>query len=177
MINKTLNMLNNDKGSTIIIAVLVLVFLSIIGIAATSTSMFESQTIGNEHNYQIDFYLADSGIGHAAMWLEQRAIMPSTVNSGDAETVKNWGDTPGGTPAQVKDLDWVIANHNPDDTALSKYGRSYWFQIEALDDSAVAGSGPAYREFVYRVESAAGEPDQPTQRIETGLLKVFKVGY
>lgn len=175
---KTRHILNNDKGSTIIIAVLVLVFLTIIGIAATSTSIFESQTISNEHNYQIDFYLADSGIEHAAVWLETRSAAPSTVNPNDPNTVKNWGDTPSGDPSTVKDLAIVIQNgNNPDNTLLSQYGRAYWFQIEALADSAVPGSGPAYREFVYDVDSAAGKLDSPSQRIETHLVKVYRMGY
>jgi hypothetical protein len=49
----------NEQGSTIIVAMLILVFLTIIGISATNTSIFESQIVGNEHRYQIDFYLAD----------------------------------------------------------------------------------------------------------------------
>lgn len=178
MMMKTRNMLNNDKGSAIIIAVLVLVFLTIIGIAATSTSIFESQIIGNEHNYQIDFYLADSGIEHASVWLESRASAPTSVNPDDPNTVKNWGDTPSGDPDYVKDLDWVIDNgKNPDNISLSQYGRAYWFQIEVLEDSAVPGSGPAYREYVFMVESRAGELDRPAQSIETNLVKVFRMGY
>ncbi len=186
MMNTTCNMLNNDRGSTIIIAVLVLVFLSIIGISATSTSMFESQTIGNEHNYQIDFYMADSGVDHAAVWIESRGVVPNTVNPDDAQTVKNWGDAPSGDPDQVEDITWVIGQgYNPDYAFASSalpgldYTRpaALWFHIDAMADSAVAGSGPSYREFTYMVDSQAGEPDSPTQRIQTRLVKVYKVGY
>ena len=55
----TVSILKNDRGSTIIVAVLILVFLTIIGISAINTSTFEMQIVGNEHRYQIDFYVAD----------------------------------------------------------------------------------------------------------------------
>ena len=54
---------------------MILVLLTIIGIAATNTSIYESQIIGNEHRYQIDFYVADSGWKEGAMWLENSAVV------------------------------------------------------------------------------------------------------
>ena len=78
MINIAL-ILKNDRGSTIIIAVMILVFLTIIGIAATNTSIFESKIVGNDHRYQIEFYVADSGWKQGAMWLESLAGPPAEV--------------------------------------------------------------------------------------------------
>lgn len=173
---RTRAIVKNDNGSTIVIAMLILVFLTIIGIGAINTSVFESQIIGNEHNYQIDFYLADSGVEHASVWLECRGGAPSAVNPNDDVTVKNWGNAP------AKDPRYTIAEaladgHQSDNASLSDYNRAYWFQIEAVEDSAVSGSGPDYREFIYKVESRAGVVQNPTQQIETNLIKIYRTGY
>ena len=57
-----------------------LLLLTIIGLSATSNSIYESQIIRNEHFYHLDFYLADSGWKEAAMWLENSAGPPATAN-------------------------------------------------------------------------------------------------
>ena len=53
---------NNQQGSVIIMAVIILAMLSIIGIAATSTSTTEVQVSTNAMLHNIAFYTADSGI-------------------------------------------------------------------------------------------------------------------
>ena len=66
---KITSITNNQQGSVIIMAVIVLAMLSIIGIAATSTSTTEVQVSTNAMLHNIAFYTADSGIeaGRAAL--------------------------------------------------------------------------------------------------------------
>jgi len=59
---KITSITNNQQGSVIIMAVIVLAMLSIIGIAATSTSTTEVQVSTNAMLHNIAFYTADSGI-------------------------------------------------------------------------------------------------------------------
>jgi hypothetical protein len=54
--------LNNERGSTLIMALVLMVVLTIIGIAVTKTSKTEVQIAGNEKYYKEAFYNADSGI-------------------------------------------------------------------------------------------------------------------
>ncbi|MDY6879684.1 MAG: pilus assembly PilX N-terminal domain-containing protein [Thermodesulfobacteriota bacterium] len=54
--------LNNERGSTLIMALVLMVVLTIIGIAVTKTSRTEVQLAGNEKYYKEAFYNADSGI-------------------------------------------------------------------------------------------------------------------
>ena len=159
----------NEQGSTIIVAMLILVFLTIIGISATSTSIFETQIVGNEHRYQIEFYLADSGWKEAGMWLEGLAGPPPQVNPGDNGMVKNFGfDT---TPADPPPSDLSVLT--PDNNSLSQYGIPYWYQIQYLGDSVDAGSNKSLRRFSYRAASNANQ----TQEIEVMASKLYKVGY
>ena len=66
---KITSITNNQQGSVIIMAVIILAMLSIIGIAATSTSTTEVQVSTNAMLHNIAFYTADSGIeaGRAAL--------------------------------------------------------------------------------------------------------------
>lgn len=167
----TVSILKNDRGSTIIVAVLILVFLTIIGISAINTSTFEMQIVGNEHRYQIDFYVADSGWKEGAMWLESLAGPPPEVNPGSDSFVRNWGNRGGDDPPPtLQDTD-VLAN--PDNNTLSQFGIPYWYQVEYEEDGTVAGSGKGLREFVYRIASNANQ----TQEIEVIVAKQYKVGY
>ena len=59
---KITSITNNQQGSVIIMAVIILAMLSIIGIAATSTSTTEVQVSTNAMLHNIAFYTADSGI-------------------------------------------------------------------------------------------------------------------
>jgi hypothetical protein len=54
--------LTNDRGSVLIIALLVLVLLTIIGISATTTTTTDIQIAGNEKVHSMTFYAADAGI-------------------------------------------------------------------------------------------------------------------
>ncbi len=165
----TVLILKNERGSTIIVAVLILVFLTIIGISAINTSTFELQIVGNEHRYQIDFYVADSGWEEGAMWLESLTGPPPEVNPGSDTIVKNFGfDTDPADPAPTD-----LATLTPDNNSLSQYGVSYWYQVAYEEDGTVAGSGKGLREFVYHIASNANQ----TQEIEVIVAKQYKVGY
>ena len=66
---KITSITNNQQGSVIIMAIIILAMLSIIGIAATSTSTTEVQVSTNAMLHNIAFYTVDSGIeaGRAAL--------------------------------------------------------------------------------------------------------------
>jgi hypothetical protein len=66
---KITSILNNRQGSVIVIALIILVLLTIIGIAATNTSTTEVQISTNALLNNVAFYTADSGIeaGRAAL--------------------------------------------------------------------------------------------------------------
>jgi len=57
-----INHAKNEDGSVLIVALLILVFLTIIGISATTTTNIEIQIAGNEKFHKIAFYHADSGV-------------------------------------------------------------------------------------------------------------------
>lgn len=59
--------LNNEKGSTLVMAVVFLLLLTVIGIFATTTSTIEVLISGNDKINKMVFYAADSGISYVAV--------------------------------------------------------------------------------------------------------------
>ena len=66
---KITSLINNQQGSVIIIAMIILVLLTVIGIGATNTSTTEMQISTNAMLHNVALYTADSGIeaGRAAL--------------------------------------------------------------------------------------------------------------
>lgn len=66
-------LLNNEDGSVVAISVVILAFLTVIGIAATTTTSIELQITGNNKAYKENFYLAEGAAMMLAQILENQA--------------------------------------------------------------------------------------------------------
>ena len=69
-----------EEGSVLVVALLILVLLTLIGISATRTGEIELQISGNEKYHKIAFYAAESGWEVAVSWLDDQ-YPPSTTSS------------------------------------------------------------------------------------------------
>ena len=65
------SLLNNQRGSALIIALLMLVVLTLLGISATTTSTVELQISGNDKLYKRSFFAADGGTAAGSELVEQ----------------------------------------------------------------------------------------------------------
>ncbi len=63
--------LNNEEGSVLILALIMLVLLTLLGISATTTSMIETRIAGNERVYKRNFYAAEAAVMQGAQNMEQ----------------------------------------------------------------------------------------------------------
>jgi len=63
--------INNEKGSLMVIAIIILMLLTLIGIAITTTASLEMQIASNDRLHKMAFYAADGGIDIGAELLEQ----------------------------------------------------------------------------------------------------------
>ena len=63
--------LRNERGSALVVALLMLVVLTLIGISASTTTTFELQISGNDKLYKMAFYQADGGTEAGAELIEQ----------------------------------------------------------------------------------------------------------
>jgi hypothetical protein len=59
-------MMDNDKGSVMILAVVLLFLLALLGTAALNTSSIETQIAGNELRHELAYYAAESAAAYVA---------------------------------------------------------------------------------------------------------------
>ena len=86
-----LSTLNNQNGSVIVVAMIILALLTILGISSTNTSTLEVRIATNSQDYQLDFYVADSGWKDGAMWIEEQQDDTRRPVNNAGNIVKNFG--------------------------------------------------------------------------------------
>ncbi len=63
---KATDPLQNENGIALIVALMLLVLLTLLGMAATTTSVLEIQIAGNDKTYKQNFYMAEAAAYEAA---------------------------------------------------------------------------------------------------------------
>lgn len=172
---KNRNIINNEHGSAIIFAILILAVLTILGVSSINTSTTELKIVRNERIYQCNFYIADSAWKYGAYWLEGQTKPPDARNSpapaspteeqeAAAKIVRNFGD--GGQDVQNDSF--------PDGTEDGTIDNiPYWYNVQYDKDEIIPGSGKDYRTFTYIVKANANKK----QEIQVRLKKIYKVSY
>lgn len=67
---KLTSSINNENGTALIITLFLLVLLTLLGMAATTTSTIEIKIADNERDYKVNFYKAESAALQAAVTME-----------------------------------------------------------------------------------------------------------
>ena len=73
------HVLNNEEGSVLIVAIVILMLLTLLGIYATTTSEIELKIAGNDRLYKTNLYRAESAAMEGAQILED--TNPGTFTS------------------------------------------------------------------------------------------------
>ena len=154
--------INNERGSIIVIAVLILALLSIIGVSALKTSITEQQISTNHLIYQMNFYAAESGAPHGILWL-------NTFNlENDGE--KDWfmSDEDGNITSVVEEQEWFSLSN----------GTSYTWKVQhQLDsDDNILYYGDTDGNFSWEVNTTTGVPletiDADGTHLRGGIARV-----
>lgn len=119
--------LNNEEGSAIVIALIILVLLTMIGITATDNTVIELQIVRNEAIYKQNFYRAESAVVELGQIMEDNNLLASydwltgSATALDMEVVGNWDWTPGTPNSQLSNNmdDAGDANNNTAQAAIS----------------------------------------------------------
>lgn len=137
--------LNNDRGTIMVVALLLLVFLTIIGITATSNTRMELNVTRNSQVYKRDFYVADSGWRAAAMNLQTFSL---------------------GYPNYTGDF-------NSGGTLNNGISYNYTIFDDPMTTKAAGSSGAmGCKDVTFEVRSQALDGGTPTQQIDTRLVKL-----
>lgn len=146
--------LKNEDGSVLVVALIILVVLTLLGIAVTTTTEIETQIAGNEKVHKRTFYIAEATAMQCAQGLETVALSDaSTFPSGvttDNYAVSHWNDGHSVTITSPQDLDpevtqkYVVVYEGPADTGesldmakakiheFSIYGRADWSNTNSM---------------------------------------------
>ena len=98
---KMISNLKNEEGSVIIMALVVLVALTMIGIVSTDNTVVELQIVRNETIYRQNFYRAESAAISGAQVMEDADLtvaipwIQTLATAPDMEDVSNWDLTVG----------------------------------------------------------------------------------
>jgi len=97
------NILRNEKGFALIIALLILLVLTLIGISAINTTTFETSISGNERVGTDAFYAAEAGIQIGLNQLPDTKAIPVTAIGKDSSC---WSGSSldKGSPKSLKSL-------------------------------------------------------------------------
>ena len=161
--NSIVSNFNNEKGSALVLALLMLVLLTLMGISATTTSTVEIQMAGGEKFYELAFYSAESGWQRALNWLDNQF--------------------PGVTDNRVWDgTDFIAVSGSLDEAATVGIplaidnNTQYLVKVEFVGTAPAAGYGTSFRRFNYRVDSVGRGPGNARSEVEVTAGKVFDMG-
>lgn len=143
-------MMGNERGVALVVAVLVMITATFLGIAAVMTSDIEVRISGNQRTLEKAFYAADAGIDDGVAWL-----------------INNVGTSP---PAD-KDLPTMLGTrHDFDPGTYSRY------RITDVRYSALPPPGwelTMFESRYYRVNSIGVGPTNASKEIEIIASRVF----
>ena len=83
---KSIRMIGNEEGSVLVLALIMLVLLTLLGIAATRTSEIEIQIAGNERTYKLNFFSADGAVMECCQRVDNGGTEMTAMNG----TQPNW---------------------------------------------------------------------------------------
>jgi len=141
--------LNNQNGVSLVIALLILLVLTLIGISAISTTNFETNIAGNERLYNRAFYTADSGVDYFVSNGSSYVALAKTTGTVDSQAdgislggdyfLVNWSKTPLGVGYPQK-YEFKITS-----TGISpSFPTAGRIEIEAVVEAADTTPPPGY---------------------------------
>jgi hypothetical protein len=127
-----MNILRDDGGFVLVTALLIMVILTIIGVAATNTTIFELKISGNDRTHKTTMYQAEAGAVLSTEVLEQNINCLTGFNTtatidgtdvADLEgTIRAWSRTSNnrkGLAMYLDPLPWTADTCTPTDPDLS----------------------------------------------------------
>jgi len=136
----------NEDGSALAIALIMMVLLTLIGVSASRTSEIELKISGNDKVHKMAFYASESGWQVGANWLDSR-YPPITTSSSAGPTAM------------------------PSNTTLT-YSYSSTFDGAVF----APGYSTEFRRFMYTINATGNAPGDAQSSITVTAGKIVDVG-
>jgi hypothetical protein len=109
---KTILVLKNEQGSAIVVAMLVLLLLTIIGVAATQNSITELAIVRNDLLFKDQLFNAEGAAMEAAQWIENEP--DTTLQNITTIAELSQTDIDLSVPLNLNDATWAMSAIDPD---------------------------------------------------------------
>lgn len=143
--------MGNQRGVALVVAVLVMITATFLGIAAVMTSDIEIRISGNQRCLEKAFYAAEAGVENGLAWLLDRSITDPPEKSA--------------LPTMAKTAKAI------DSECYSRY------RITDLNYEAPPPPGwelTLFKSHYYRITSLGNGPDNTTKEVEVMASMVFQ---
>jgi hypothetical protein len=129
-------MMGNERGVALVVAVLVMITATFLGIAAVMTSDIEVRISGNQRTLEKAFYAADAGIDEGVAWLINNVgtSPPADMELPTMNGTRHDFDT--GCYSQYRITDVKYSSHPPPGWELTMF-ESRYYRVNSI------GTGPA----------------------------------
>ena len=135
---KAMDLLKQETGSVMIVALLVLVILTIIGIGANRTTTTDIQIAANHKFHKVAFYNADSGV------YASPKVISSAIDGGANPTGTGFTYLDGGTDAFFRELMGYDSNDSTTDLSFVLGGENVEVDVQRDRTENLAGGGAEF---------------------------------
>lgn len=167
---KDITRLNNEEGSVLIVALVILVLLTLLGIFATKTSEIEIQIAGNDMRYKRNLYSAEA----VAMECAQNLKDTDVLDTGALSWLHSMGVV--NHDVVVDDSFWDDTNSKiTESTETGKENFRYMAAVEGIADqtSLDMTKSRVHAYSVYGRWQDASNPNEGRSIINMGYKKAF----
>ena len=161
VVRKGWTVLTEERGTTIVIVMLVSVVLALFGVVSLMTSRTEVLIVGNDRTYRQVFYTAESAWQVAANWLV--SAYPAVT---DGRTTRDVAQYLSGDPEDSRA--WIAMRDN----ANLQYAIALQF-VQAVN---TPGYSTDFKRFDYTVETTGRWEGKAEAQVRVGAGKVYYVG-
>lgn len=173
---KTIMSLNKTQGVTLAIALIMLLLLTIIGVAAMQTTLFEQKMSANSQDKELSFQAAESALREAENWVLTQTVQPVPVNHCAAYPCAEILSTT--VYPEQQSAAWWAANSALFTTgALSNINTAPRYKIEFyrfVPDTPTVGKGVPTGSYYYRITArGTGATDSATTVLQTSLARRY----
>ena len=159
--------LKNEKGSVTVLAVVLLMLLTLLGMAVISTSSIETQIAGNEMRHNLAFYAADSAAAYVA-W-HPDLYGPDNITPGTSHYFPN--DT---TSPYVPELAPVGTRRNVDAAGTQSFDGQVTYSSPSSLPRGSGYSVGTFRAHQYQMTCNGYSSNNASQNLIIGF---FRIGF
>jgi len=127
---KNTDILRNEQGMVLVVALVLLCLMTIIGVAATNTSTLETLIAGVENRHERTFYSAESGVQYVMAQLESKFLAGNRVKMA-TNNIPDWDFALDGSESGIAASTYEGEGRNNGYT-----GGAPWLNDFAIDSSS-----------------------------------------